>query len=62
MKDGIIQKIFKDYLNQLDNIPWDKKDLNELEQELIQAIKAHTFDSDAYFNDTIKEQLIGDNQ
>jgi len=39
LTEGIIQMVFNRYLSKLGDIPWDKKDLNELQQELIDEIK-----------------------
>jgi hypothetical protein len=54
MTDGIIQKILRRH-------ELTCKDALKIEQELVQAIKDYHFDNDKYFDDTIKQQLIGDN-
>ena len=68
MTDGIIQKVFKKHneIRGYNFIPVTHFGLDNLfdnlEKELIEAIKSQQFDTDKYFDDTIKEVLIGDNE
>jgi hypothetical protein len=66
--EGIIQKVFNKYTAKHEVIPFavslvDVNDvIKKLQQELIAEINSYSFDTDKYFDDTIKEALIGDNQ
>lgn len=55
MTEGIIQRVFTDYepLSPL---------LKQIQGELIEEIKRYNFDTDKYFDDMIKQALIGDNE
>lgn len=57
MTEGIIQKVFDNYLSRIDNMPWDKKDLNDLQQELIEEIKKWIFDAKTCGHDLDKQDL-----
>ncbi len=44
MTEGIIQKVFNNYLSRIDNMPWDKRDLRDLQQELIEEVNKLKWD------------------
>lgn len=62
MQDGIILPIINKY--RMDYKKYSEYDyrtiLDLVHQELIEKIRQHHFDDDAYFNDSIKQVLIGD--
>lgn len=67
MTEGIIQKILDKKRRDARNTSFSDSVrismlFDELEQELIKEIKEHQFDTDKYFDDTIKTQLIGDDK
>jgi len=70
MTEGIIQKVFAKYYTNGFEVDIDDNTVNVIPQstledafkELISEIKNYHFDNDKYFDDTIKQTLIGDNQ
>lgn len=61
MTEGIIQQVFREYISNLNNIPWDKKDLLDLQQKLIERIRKESNDrnSDLYYDEESLKALIG---
>lgn len=68
MTEGIIQKEFKtmyediQYYKEHDCEVKPEAVLDDLQHRIIITIKQHKFDTDKYFDDTIKEWLIGGHQ
>jgi hypothetical protein len=60
MTEGIIQKTFNQFRAERLGRSITYSETLTLENRLVEEIKKYHFDDDAYFNDTIKQQLIGD--
>ena len=65
MTDGIIQEVIRDFIqHELDNLPWEIRDLRILEQILIERIKQELdYDKNCHcYHCDNTRKLIGDNE